>query len=126
MGPIGPFSDSGASAAKPPSTLFVGSTNNERSDIADRRNWPLIRTVELLECPRQIGGGDPVVVEESRDLGRIEGVQSGRRQLPPVSGPGAADDGLLEPSGRIVIQDMADRLARHFERMDGVAGDVAQ
>jgi len=87
---------------------------------------PLIRTVELLERPRQIGGGDPVVIEEPQDLGRIEGVQSGRRQLPPLGWPGAADDGLLEPSGRIVVQDAADLLARYFERMDGVAGDVAQ
>ena len=34
----------------------------------------LIGTVEFLDRPRQIGGGDPVIVEEPRDLGRIEGI----------------------------------------------------
>jgi hypothetical protein len=56
----------------------------------------------LLERPRHIGLGDPIAVEEPGDLGRIDGVQSGRRQFPPLGGPGAADDALLEPIGQIV------------------------
>ena len=86
----------------------------------------LIHRVEPQECPRHIGGSDPIVVEIPYDLGRIVGIHSARRQLPPLGSPGTTNDRLLEPSGCIVVQNMADRLARYFERVDMVAWDMAQ
>ncbi len=67
-----------------------------------------------------------MVVEIPHDLGRIVGVHPARRHLPPLGGPGAADDGPLESGGRIVVQDAADGLSGHFERVNVVAREMAQ